>query len=62
MKKGLELFKERGKEAAQKEMGQLYKHACFRLIDISTLTKEEKRKCVEALMFLSEKRTDIVKG
>ena len=62
IKKGLELFKEQGKEAAHKEVGQLHERACFRPIDISTLTKEEKRKCVEALMFLSKKRTGIVKG
>ena len=43
-------------------MGQLHERACFRPIDISTLTKEEKRKCVKAVMFLSKKRSGMMKG
>ena len=62
LKKGLEIFKEQGKAAALKELGQLHDRACFTPIDVSTLTPEERRKCVDALMFLSQKRDGTVKG
>jgi hypothetical protein len=62
LQKGLKLFGKRGEDGAMKEMAQLHNRVCFRPIDVSTLTIEEKRKAQEALMFLSEKRDESVKG
>ena len=62
LQKGLKIFKERGEEAASKELDQLHKRNCFTPIDLLTLSPEEVRKTVEALMFLTEKRDQSVKG
>jgi hypothetical protein len=43
-------------------MDQLHKRNCFTPIDVAELTAEEKRKTVDALMFISEKRDKTVKG
>ena len=40
----------------------MHKRTCFQPVDISSLSPEEKRKAVKALMFLTEKRDDTVKG
>ena len=45
-----------------KELEQLHKQKCFSPIDVSKLTPEEKRKTVEALMFLCKKKDETVKG
>ena len=60
--KGLKIFGERGKKGTMKELDQLHKRTCFTPIAISELTPEERRKAVDALMFLSEKRDGTVKG
>ena len=62
LQKGLKKFKKRGAAAAQKELDQLHRRTCFTPIDISTLTPQEKRKAMEALMLLTEKRDNSVKG
>ena len=62
VQKGLKIFKERGSEAAMKELDQLHKRNCFTPIDVSQLTANEKRKAQEALMFLTEKRDHSCKG
>ena len=54
--KGLQLYKERGEKASVKEVDQLHKRNCFTPILISELTPEERKKAVQALMFLTEKR------
>jgi hypothetical protein len=61
LQKGLKKFKERGSEAATKELDQLHKRNCFTPVDVSSLTAKEKRKAMEALMFLTEKRDQSVK-
>jgi hypothetical protein len=60
--KGVKIFKERGKAAGSKELDQLHQRNCFTPIDISEMSFHEKRKAVEALMFLNEKRDGTVKG
>ena len=62
LQKGLKIFKERGQKAATKEVKQLHDHACWEPIDISTMTQSEKRKVVEAMLLLTEKRDGTVKG
>jgi len=51
-----------GADAAIKELDQLHKRNCFTPVDIAEMTKEERRKAQEALMFLTEKRDKSVKG
>ena len=59
---GIKIFGDRGRAAAAKELNQLHDRTCFRPIDVSTMTLEEKRKAQEALMLLTEKRDGSVKG
>eukprot|EP00980_Cylindrotheca_fusiformis_P025045 scaffold12973_cov60-Cylindrotheca_fusiformis.AAC.1 len=56
MQKGLKVFGEKGKKAATKEMDQLYKRNCFEPVSVKDMKPSEKRKAMEALMFLTEKR------
>jgi hypothetical protein len=62
LKKGLEKFKDAGKDAAGKEMDQLHKRNCFSPLVPSTVASEEDRKSVEGIMFLTEKRDQSIKG
>lgn len=62
LKKGLQKLGESGYKAADKEVDQLHRRNCFSPMDVSTLTPEEKRKAMEALMFLTEKRDKTIKG
>ena len=62
LNKGLKVFGERGDQASTKELDQLHRRECFTPISISDLTSDEKKKAVQALMFLSEKRDGTVKG
>jgi hypothetical protein len=62
LQKGLKLFGEAGSKAAGKELDQLHSRNCFSPRDISTMTDEEKRKALEALMFLTEKRDGTING
>jgi hypothetical protein len=43
-------------------MDQLHQRHCFTPIDVATMSNEERRKSVDALMFLGEKRDKSVKG
>ena len=62
LQKGLKVFGDRGSAASSKEMDQLHKRNCFTPISISELTQTERRKAMEALMFLTEKRDGSIKG
>eukprot|EP00980_Cylindrotheca_fusiformis_P010264 scaffold2279_cov88-Cylindrotheca_fusiformis.AAC.1 len=62
MQKGLKVFGEKGKKAATKEMDQLYKRNCFEPVSVKDMKPSEKRKAMEALMFLTEKRDGTIKG
>ena len=59
--KGIKKFRHRGKQAAQKEIGQLHQRKCWKLINKDKLTQEEK-KALESLIFLVEKRDGTVKA
>jgi hypothetical protein len=59
VQRGLKKFGQRGATAATKEMDQLHQRNCFTPIDVSP---EERRKAVDALMFLGEKRDKAIKG
>ncbi|CAJ1931211.1 unnamed protein product, partial [Cylindrotheca closterium] len=61
--KGLKIFKERGKDAAMKELDQLIKHSCWTRISIEKLKLTERKKAVDAMMLLAEKNDGItIKG
>ena len=62
MQKGLKVFGKRGSAAATKEMDQLYKRNCFKPISVQEMKPSERRKAMEALMFLTEKRDGSIKG
>lgn len=62
LQKGLAEYGEEGKKATTKELDQLHCRNCFTPIDVSKLTEGEKKKAMEALMFLSEKRDKRIKG
>ena len=62
VQRGLKKFGERGEAAATKEMDQLHQRNCFTPIDVATMSNEERRKSVDALMFLGEKRDKTIKG
>ncbi len=62
LQKGLKKYGDRGSAAATKELDQLHQQNCFTPIDVAALSPEEKRKAMEALMFLSEIQDKSVKG
>ena len=62
LKKGLKKFKKKGYVAAFGEMKQLHDRVCFRPIDPSTMTKSERKKAMETLIFLTEKRDGRIKA
>eukprot|EP00980_Cylindrotheca_fusiformis_P022076 scaffold8970_cov88-Cylindrotheca_fusiformis.AAC.1 len=43
-------------------MDQLYKRNCFEPVSVKDMKPSEKRKAMEALMFLTEKRDGTIKG
>jgi len=62
LKRGIKVFGQRGKDAANKEMKQLHDRTVFAPIDVSKLTPLEKRRAMESLIFLVEKRDGTIKG
>ena len=62
LKKGLLKFGDKGKAASVKELDQLHRRNCFTPLMVSELSQTERKKAMEALMFLSEKRDGTVKG
>jgi hypothetical protein len=59
---GLKVFKDRAQQAAFEEMKQLHDRVCFRPINVNTLTSEERRSAMHALMLINEKRDGRMKG
>lgn len=62
LKKGLHKFGNRGAAAATAEMDQLHRRNCFTPISIASMTPLERKRAMEALMFLTEKRDGSIKG
>jgi hypothetical protein len=62
LKQGIRKFGERGKQAAMKELRQLHDRVVFEPVDVSKLTSDDKRKAMESLIFLAEKRDGTIKG
>ena len=55
LQKVLKKFKKCVSDATIKELDQFHKRNCFTPVEIASLTKEERQKAQEALMFLTEK-------
>jgi hypothetical protein len=62
LNKGLKKFGDRGKEAAQKEMKQLHDRVVFEPILIAEMTQLERKRAMESLIFLTEKRDGTIKA
>ena len=61
-KKGLEKFKSEGVQAAKSELKQMHDRTCFCALAVAKLTRHEQKRAMEALMFLTEKKTKEIKG
>ena len=59
---GIKKFGEKGYKAAYEEVAQLHNRNCFNPIHASELSNEEKRRALESLIFLAEKRDGRIKG
>jgi hypothetical protein len=60
--KGIKEFGIKGEQAAMKEMQQLHERKVFTPIDINELTSLERKRLLESLIFLTEKKDGQVKG
>jgi len=62
LNKGIKKFGERGRQSALSEMKQLHDRDCFTPIDVTTLTTTERKRAMESLIFLVEKKSGKVKA
>ena len=62
LKKGLKMFGDKGHEAAHKEIKQLHDRVCFQPINFDKLTPLEKKRVLNSLMFLVEKKDGKIKA
>ena len=56
LKTGIRVLGKRGEKAAFDEVNQLHLCGCFNLVDVTSLTKEERDRVLESLIFLTKKR------
>ena len=61
-KKGLKKFGQDGFNSAMKEMGQLHNRDCWKPIDPSTITPTERKKALQSLIFLVQKKSGVIKS
>eukprot|EP00957_Ditylum_brightwellii_P016092 1211840-Ditylum_brightwellii.AAC.2 len=62
LRKGLNKFGNKGKKAVNKELSQLHSRNIFEPIHIKDLTLLEKKRAIESLIFLTEKRDMTIKA
>ena len=62
LKKGLEAFGNRGKEAVSSELLQIHMQDTFAPTYGGDMAIEEQRQALESLLFLEEKRSGKIKG
>ncbi len=62
LNKGLKIFDIKGEQAVYKELDVLHLQKVFAPQDPAGLTKKERGRTLELLMFLEQKRTGAVKG
>ena len=58
---GIKKFRHRGFDAAKGEMKQLHDRSCWKPISVQTLTPTERKKALESLIFLVEKKCGKIK-
>jgi hypothetical protein len=61
-KQGIKKFGTQGITAVHKEMKQIHDQVVFEPISIEEMTKLEKKRVMESLIFLTEKRDETVKA
>ena len=62
LKAGIKKFGDKGKDAAFVEMEQLHKRDVFKPRNVKELTVEERKKALESLIFITEKRDGRIKA
>jgi Reverse transcriptase (RNA-dependent DNA polymerase) len=62
MKRGLKMFGDKGREAVEAELHQLHDRKVMEPVHAESLSPEEKKKALQYLMFLKEKRCGKIKG
>ena len=62
LQKGIKKFGERGRQSALKEMKQLHDRECFQPIHKSDLNSTERKRALESLIFMVEKRDGTIKS
>ena len=62
LQKGIKIFGERGTQAAKSEVKQLHDRVGFRALAVKELTRQERERAQEGLLFLTEKKDGSVKG
>ena len=62
LKKGLKKFGKRAEQSETKEMKQLHNRVCFRPINPTEMTADERKKAMESLIFLTEKKDGRLKA
>ena len=62
LKKGIHEFGIQGRNSVLKEMQQLHDRECFKPIAIETLTQTERKRALESLIFLTEKKDGTIKA
>ena len=61
LKSGLKKFGDKGDASAFKEVKQLHDRAAFVPLDVNSLTPQERKKAMEAVIFMVEKRDGVIK-
>jgi hypothetical protein len=61
LKKGIQEFGIQGRNSILKEMQKLHDRECFKPISIETLTQIERKRALESLIFLTEKKTALLR-
>ena len=61
LNKGLKKFPLKGVSAVKAELKQMHDRTCFRAIAVVELSRRERQRAMEALMFLTEKKSKEVK-
>ena len=54
LKKGILKYGTKGEEAVNKELSQLHNREVFRPIKLTKLTREEREKAMDSIIFLTE--------
>ena len=62
MQKGLKHFGREGEKAAKSEVSQMHHRRCFKALAVKELTRRERERAQEGLLFLTEKKDGSIKG